>query len=115
MTLHPSGRAARTAALVGFLLHCVTTLLAWWTWGEFGRGYVLAWIDFPISLFFMHLDGPPLLRWSLAAGGAQWAVIAWLLTLFLGSAVRMRQRWGPHLSGPPPSSPGEEGERQRSS
>jgi hypothetical protein len=49
-------------------------------------------MDFPVSLFFMHLDGPPLLLWSLAAGGTQWAVVAGLLTLALGWAARARQR-----------------------
>ncbi len=92
MTLHPSGRAARTAAVVGFLLHTVTTLVAWWTWGEFGRGNLLAWIDFPASLAYLHLDGIPLLLWSLAAGGLQWAIIAALLTLSLGRAARGRGR-----------------------
>lgn len=82
----------RAALLAGFLLHTLTALGVWKTWGEIGRGNVLAWIDFPTSLAFMHLDGPPLLLWSLAAGGAQWAVIAWLLTLSLGWAARTRQR-----------------------
>ena len=91
MTLHPSGRAARRAALVGFLLHTVTTFVAWGTWGEVGRGNVLAWTDFPASLAYLHLDGTPLLLWSLAAGGLQWAVITALLTLSLGWAARARQ------------------------
>ena len=91
MTLHPSGRAARTAALVGFLLHTVTTFVAWGTWGEVGRGNVLAWTDFPASLAYLHLDGTPLLLWSLVAGGLQWAAITALLTLSLGWAARARQ------------------------
>jgi hypothetical protein len=82
----------RAGLLAGFLLHTATVLGVWKTWGEFGRGNVIAYMDFPVSLFFMHLDGPPLLLWSLAAGGAQWAVIAWLLTLSLGWAARARQR-----------------------
>lgn len=89
MTRHHPGR---TALLAGFLLHTATALGVWATWGEFGRGNVLAWIDFPVSLAFMHLDGPPLLLWSLAAGGAQWAAIAWLLTISLGWAARSRPR-----------------------
>jgi hypothetical protein len=93
MTPHPSsGRAARAAALVGFLLHAVTVLVAWWTWGEFGRGNLLAWTDFPVSLAYLHLDGTPLILCSLVAGGLQWAIIAALLTLALGRAARARGR-----------------------
>jgi len=86
--LRPSGRAARIAAILGFLLHALAALVAWKTWGSFGRGNVLAWIDFPVSLAFLHLDGKPLLAWSLLAGGLQWAAIAALLSLFLGRTVR---------------------------
>jgi hypothetical protein len=92
MTPHPSGRPARTAAFVGFLLHTVTTLVAWWTWSEFGRGNLLAWTDFPVSLAYLRLDGTPLLLCSLVAGGLQWAIIAALLTLALGRAARARRR-----------------------
>jgi len=86
--LRPSRRAARTALILGFLIHAVIALLVWWTWGTFGRGNVLAWIDFPISLAFLHLDGTPFLLWSLLAGGLQWAAIAALLSLWLGRTVR---------------------------
>ncbi|MFL6264078.1 MAG: hypothetical protein ACJ76Y_30710 [Thermoanaerobaculia bacterium] len=82
----------RAALLAGLLLHTATALGVWKTWGDLGRGNLLAYMDLPVSLFFLHLDGPPLLLWSLAAGGAQWAVIACLLTLFLGWAARARQR-----------------------
>jgi hypothetical protein len=92
MTPRPIHHAVRTALIAGFLLHTVTVLVAWMTWGEFGRGNLLAWIDFPASLAFMHLDGTPLLLWSLAAGGLQWAVIAALLAMFLGVAARARRR-----------------------
>jgi len=88
MIRHHPGRAA---LLAGFLLHTATALGVWKTWGEFGRGNLLAWIDFPVSLAFMHLDGPPLLAWSLVAGGLQWAAIAGLLTLSLGWAARARK------------------------
>jgi hypothetical protein len=44
--------------------------------------------DFPFSLAYLHLDGAPLLTWSLLAGGLQCAVIAALLSLWLGSTVR---------------------------
>ena len=90
MTPQPGRRAAVAAAIVGFLLHTVTSLVVWRTWGSFGRGNVLAWIDFPVSLAFLHLDGAPFLTWSLLAGGLQWAVIAALLSLWLGSTVRGR-------------------------
>jgi len=82
----------RTGLIAGFLLHTLTVLGVWKTWGEIGRGNLIAYMDFPVSLFFLHLDGPPLLRWSLAAGGAQWAVVTGLLTLSLGWAARARQR-----------------------
>jgi hypothetical protein len=86
--LRPSSRAARLALIIGFLLHAIAALTTWWTWSSFGRGNVLAWIDFPVSLLFLHLDGRPLLLWSLLAGGLQWGVIAALLSLFLGRTVR---------------------------
>jgi hypothetical protein len=91
MMLHPSGRAARTAALVGFLLHTFTTLVAWWTWSEFGRSNLIAWTDLPVSLAYLHLDGTPMLLCSLVVGGLQWAAVAALLTLVLGRASRGRQ------------------------
>jgi len=86
----PWRRAAVAAAIVGFLLHTIASLLVWRTWGSFGRVNVLAWTDFPISLAYLHLDGAPFLTWSLLAGGLQWAVIAALLSLWLGSTVRGR-------------------------
>lgn len=88
MTLRPSGRAASYAFLAGYLLHTVIAFLVWRTWGDMGRGMVITWIDFPISFSYLHLDGPPFLTASLIAGGFQWAVIAALLTLFVGRTVR---------------------------
>ena len=88
MPLRPWRRAAGAAMIVGFLLHTVTAILAWRTWGSLGRGNVLAWIDFPVSLAYLHLDGTPLLTWSLLAGGLQWAAIAALLSIWLGSTLR---------------------------
>jgi hypothetical protein len=90
MRLRPSRRAALVAMAVGFALHTVTALWTWRTWGVFGRGNVVAWMDFPISLAYLHLDGEAMLVWSLLAGGLQWAVIAALLTLLLGQSVRRR-------------------------
>jgi hypothetical protein len=89
--LRPSGRAALAALILGFLLHAAIALLVWWTWGYFGRGNVLAWIDFPVSLAFLHLDDTPLLLWSLLAGGLQWGAITALLSLWLGKTVRGRR------------------------
>lgn len=92
MIPRPSRRAALGALIVGALLHTVTVLWAWRTWGLFGRGNVLAWLDFPASLAYMHLDGEPLLTWSLVAGGIQWGLIAGLLTLLVGRLARREGR-----------------------
>ncbi|HEY0557407.1 MAG TPA: hypothetical protein VGG20_24340 [Thermoanaerobaculia bacterium] len=92
MTPRPLHHAVRTAVLLGVLLHSIAIFAVWKTWGEFGRGNLLAWIDFPASLAFLHLDGTPLLLWSLAAGGLQWAIIAALLSFSLGRAARGRPR-----------------------
>jgi len=88
--MRPSRRAALAAFIVGSLLHTLTVVIVWRTWGTLGRGNVIAWVDFPISLAYLHLDGAPLLTWSLAAGGLQWGVITALLSLWLGSTVRER-------------------------
>ncbi len=88
--LRPSRRAALVALILGFLIHAVVALIVWCTWGEFGRGNALSWIDFPISLVFLHLDDTPFLLWSLIAGGLQWGIIAALLSLWLGRTVRGR-------------------------
>jgi hypothetical protein len=91
MTLRRRTRRAGLAALIiGCLLHTVTALAVWRTWGTLGRGNVLAWIDFPVSLAYVHLDGGPLLACSLIAGGLQWGVITALLSLWLGSTARER-------------------------
>jgi hypothetical protein len=86
----PSRRAAATAAVAALLLHTAATFWAWHTWGYFGRGNVLAWMDFPISLAYLQLEDRPLLHWSLLAGGLQWAAIAALLAFVLGRSVRRR-------------------------
>jgi hypothetical protein len=93
--LRPSGRAARIALIIGFLLHTIAALTAWFTWSSFGRANVLAWIDFPVSVALLRLDGGPLLFWSLLAGGLQWGAIAALLSLFLGRTVRGDREVGP--------------------
>ncbi len=86
----PSRRAALAAFIIGYVLHTGTALAVWRTWGTLGRGNVLAWIDFPMSLLYLHLDGAPLLTWSLLAGGLQWGVITALLSIWLGSTARER-------------------------
>ena len=83
-----SRRAATEAAVIGFLLHTATVLWAWRTWGTFGRGNVISWLDLPASIGYMHLDGGPFLAWSLAAGGLQWAGIGALVALLVGRAAR---------------------------
>lgn len=85
-----SRRAAFGAAIIGFLLHTLSVLWVWWTWGLFGRGNVISWLDFPVSLTYMHLDGEPLLVSSLVGGGLQWALIAALAATLLGLAARRR-------------------------
>jgi hypothetical protein len=111
LSLRPSRRAALAALIIGFLLHTVTALAVWRSWGLFGRANVLSWIDFPVSLLYLHLDGTPFLAWSLTAGGLQWAVITALLTLWLGSTAREPSSPRPSSPDPtPPPSPGEEGD-----
>lgn len=88
MIPRPSRRAAIGALVAGLVLHTLAVIWVWRTWGLFGRGNVLAWLDLPVSLAYMHLDGPPLLTWSLIAGGIQWALFAALLTLLVGCLAR---------------------------
>jgi hypothetical protein len=90
MRLTPSRRAALVAMAVGFVLHTATALWTWQTWGLIGRADLVVWMDFPVSLLYLHLDGAALLGWSLAAGGLQWAVLAAGLTLLLGHSARRR-------------------------
>jgi hypothetical protein len=78
----------RSATGVGLVLHTATVLWVWRTWGYFGRGNVLAWLDFPVCLAYLQLDGHPLLVWSLIAGGLQWAAIAAALTWLVGRSAR---------------------------
>ena len=92
MISRPSRRAMIAALIIGAVLHTLTVLWTWRTWGLFGRGNVLAWLDFPASLAYMHLDGEPLLTWSLVAGGLQWALIAGLLALLVGRLARREGR-----------------------
>ncbi len=93
--MKPSRRAIVAAVLIGVTVHTLTVLSVWRSWGYFGRANVLAWIDFPVSLTYLDLEGDPMLAWSLVAGGLQWAVISALLTFMLGSTVRSRRSGGP--------------------
>jgi hypothetical protein len=84
----PVRRALVHALWAGLLLHTVTALWVWGTWGYFGRSNVIAWMDLPVSIAYMHVDGGELLTWSLILGGLQWAGIAALLTYLLGRSLR---------------------------
>jgi hypothetical protein len=88
----PVRHAVRTALIFGVLHQTATAIGFWASWWEFGSGFVVTWTAFPASLAFLHLDGTPMLLWSLVAGGLQWAIIAALLAFSLGWAVRARQR-----------------------
>ncbi|HEX3131412.1 MAG TPA: hypothetical protein VH394_29005 [Thermoanaerobaculia bacterium] len=89
--MKPSRRAVLAAAILGAVLHTLTALSVWRSWDYFGRANLLTWMDFPVSLGFLDLDGGRMLAWSLVAGGLQWAAIAALLTLWLGSTLHRRK------------------------
>jgi hypothetical protein len=85
------GRALGPVALAAagsFLLHALAVLWVWRSWGGFGRGGVLAWIDFPSSLAYLRLRGGEKLAWSLAIGGLQWAAFGAALSLVFGRSAR---------------------------
>ena len=79
---------AAIALAASFLLHTVTILWVWRTWSGFGRGGVLAWIDFPSSLAYLRWRGGAKLAWSLLIGGAQWAAVGAGLSLLVGRSAR---------------------------
>jgi hypothetical protein len=81
-------RAATFAFAASFVLHGLAVLWAWHAWGGFGRGGVLAWIDFPSSLAYLRLRGGAKLAWSLLVGGLQWGVVGAGLSLLVGSSAR---------------------------
>ena len=81
-------RALRVVLLGAFLLHTLAVLWVWRDWGGFGRGGVLAWMDFPSSLAYLRLRGGTKLAWSLAVGGLQWALIGAGLSLLVGRSAR---------------------------
>ncbi len=88
--MKPARRAATEAAVIGIVLHTLTVLWIWWRWDVFGRGNAIAWLDLPVSFGYMHLDGGPLLTWSLIAGGLQWGAIGALVAFLVGRAARRR-------------------------
>ena len=81
---HPVGKVA----LLAVALHTLAVLWIWRSWGVLGRGTILAWLDFPVSLAWLQLEGRALLLCSLAVGGLQWAVIGAALTWGVGRALR---------------------------
>jgi hypothetical protein len=85
-----SRRAVTRTAVIALLLHTATVLWVWSHWDLIGRGNVIALLDLPASFGYMHLDGRPLLTWSLLAGGLQWGAIGALLALLVGRAARRR-------------------------
>jgi hypothetical protein len=91
MSLKPSRRAVLMAVVAGLLLHTVTVLWVWRSWGYFGRANVMTWMDLPVSITYLHLEGQPFLAASLTAGGLQWAAIAALLTVWVGSTIHKRR------------------------
>jgi hypothetical protein len=82
------------ASACSFALHALAVLWLWHSWRGFGRGGVLAWIDFPSSLAFLRLRGGAKLGWSLLLGGAQWALLGAGLSLLVGSSARRQPRPG---------------------
>ena len=86
---------AAIAFAASLLLHTATILWVWRSWCGFGRGGVLAWIDFPSSLAYLRSRGGAKLAWSLLIGGAQWALVGAGLSLLVGRSAR------------PPSEPGD--------
>ncbi len=75
-TLWHPGRAVRRGAVAGLALHTAAVAYVWNTWELGQRGLVLAWMDFPLSLFYADLGGRALLVTVLAAGGLWWALLA---------------------------------------
>jgi hypothetical protein len=88
--VHP--RAVRFAALAGFVLHTLAVLLLWRSWDEGLRGSLLVLIDLPVALFYLSATQEHLLAWSLALGGAQWALLTALLTVLVGRISARRRR-----------------------
>ena len=90
MAVTPVTRAVRNAVIAVVLLHSLIVPWVWRSWGEFGRGTVLVWMDFPLSFTYLHLDDPQFLLGSLLLGGLQWAAIAAFITYLVGRSARDR-------------------------
>lgn len=84
----PLSPAVRHAAVAVIVLHTAVALWVWRTWGELGRSNLLVYMDFPVSLAFLHLSDRGLLTGSLLLGGLQWATVAGLLTWLVGRSAR---------------------------
>ena len=89
--MKPSRRAVLAAVIVGVILHTITALWVWQSWDYFGRANIVVWMDLPVSLVYLDREGEEMLAWSLVAGGLQWAAIAALLTLWVGSTTHRRR------------------------
>jgi hypothetical protein len=86
--VNPLPRGPLRAAFVwGVLLHTVAALWIWSRPGG-GRGLVLFWADFPVSLLYAGVTGGAYLAASLLAGGALWGAIAALLAALVGRLAR---------------------------
>ena len=70
--------------VAGFLLHALAVALAWGGWGSAGRGLVLVWLDFPLSLLWLGTSSGTMLLLSLLVGGAWWALLTSVLSSWLG-------------------------------
>jgi hypothetical protein len=81
-------RAVLQAIVAVLVLHTAFVLWVWNSWGEFGRGTVLVWMDFPASLLYLERTDTAFLTGSLLAGGLQWVLLAALLTWIVGRSAR---------------------------
>lgn len=77
-------RIAVGSLIAGFLLHTVAVALASRGWGSAGRGVVLVWLDFPLSLLWLGVSGGEMLGLSLLVGGAWWALLTAVLASWIG-------------------------------
>jgi hypothetical protein len=84
----PARRPVVVALVASFVLHTLGILRVWHDWDTFSRDPVVAWIDFPISLAYLHLNGWQVLLCSLLLGGLQWALAGALLTALIGRSAR---------------------------
>lgn len=84
-------RIAVGSLIAGFLLHAVAVAFAWSGWGSAGRGVVLVWVDFPLSLLWLGVSGGRMLALSLLAGGAWWALLTAVLASWIGRLTAKRE------------------------